>query len=337
MKPTIRDVAKQAKVSVATVSRILNNVGGYSEETKRKVLEVISEISYERNDLARGLATNSTATIGVLVPSISTIFFAEILNGIEDTAHKNGYSVVICNTGEDGKRTLEYLKVLSAKQIDGIIITSADLTEEYYKTIKAINIPCILVSTISYRHSLPYVKVDDEQAAYTATQYLIENGHKSIAMIAGTKDDPIAGIPRVNGYLRALKDYGLSIDKGLIKHGDFSYKSGRKCMEKLLCEKSKFTAIFSASDDMAVGALAIAHSKEIKVPGDLSIIGYDNTQVAEMAFPQLTTVAQPLYQMGQKSTEKILTMIETGEKADSTIMMHKIVERDTVKKLYIDI
>lgn len=332
MKPTIRDVAKQAKVSVATVSRILNNLSGYSEETKEKVLKVIKDIGYERNDLARGLATNSTATIGVLVPSVSTIFFAEILNGIEDTAHKNGYSVVICNTGEDGKRTLEYLKILSAKRIDGIIITSSDLTEEYYKTITAISIPCVLVSTISYKHPLPYVKVDDEQASYTATQYLIENGHKSIAMIAGAKDDPIAGIPRVNGYLKALKDYGLSINKSLIKHGDFSYRSGKKCMQELLCEKYKFTAIFAASDDMAVGALAIAHSEGIKIPDDLSIIGYDNTQVAEMAFPQLTTVAQPLYQMGQKAIEKLLIMIETEEKVDSTIMMHKIVERDTVKK-----
>ncbi|MBC2579508.1 LacI family DNA-binding transcriptional regulator [Clostridium sp. DJ247] len=333
MKPTIKHVAKKANVSVATVSRILNNNGRYSEETKERVLSIIKEIGYERNDLARGLITKSTKTIGVLVPSVSTVFFAEILNGIEDTAHRNNYSVVICNTGENGKRTLEYLKVLSAKQVDGIILTSLPLVEEYYKTIIDLRLPCVLVSTMSYKYQLPYVKVDDRQAAYTATQYLIENGHKKIAIISGSRGDAIAGEPRVNGYMEALSYYGLEINKKLIKYGDFAYKSGKLCMEQLLDEGQDFTAVFGTSDEMAVGALSVAHSKGIKVPDEISIVGYDNTQIAEMAIPALTTVAQPLYQMGEKSTKKLLSIIETGETVESTIMMHKIVERSTVKKI----
>lgn len=333
MKPTIRHVAKEANVSVATVSRVVNDLGGYSDETKENILKIIKEIGYERNELARGLATKTTNTIGVLVPSVSTIFFAEILNGIEEVAHKNNYSVIVCNTGINGKRTLEYLKVLSAKRVEGIILTSSPLNEEYYKTVINMKIPCVLVSTMSYKFPLPYVKVDDKQASYAATQYLIDNGHKKIAMISGDMDDSIAGVPRVNGYLQALSDYGLEINKSLIKYGDFGYKSGRLCMEELLKENNEFTAIFASSDDMAVGALSEAYAKGIKIPDEISIIGYDNTQVAEMAIPPLTTVAQPLYSMGEKAVEKLFSIIENNEDIQSTIMMHKIIERSTVKKL----
>lgn len=332
-KPTIKDVARKSNVSVATVSRILNDLEGYSEETRKKVMQVIDEIGYQRNDIARNLKMKSTHTIGVLLPKVSTNFYIEILSGIEDVAHINGYSVVICNAGDSGERTEEYIKVMIERQMDGIIVCSLPPEKSLIKKIVGVNIPVILISTLYNGFSVPYVKVDDYKASYAATEYLIKNGHKRIAMLGGEKSDLIAGIPRLEGFIRALKDNKLEVRENLIKHKGFSFKDGITSMEELLKEKEKFTAIFAACDEIAVGALSVAHKRGLKVPDDISIIGYDNTQVAEMCYPALTTLAQPLYEMGQKSVEMIIDKIASSVEVKSIIMPFKIVERDTVKKV----
>lgn len=338
MAITINEVAKKAGVSTATVSRVLNEQIGYSEKTKEKVLKAMKELNYSPNAMARGLASKTTATIGVLVPYIPTDIASTILYGLEVAAGDKGYSVIISNTGKDGERTTKSLEIMSEKRVDGIVIISEPIKEEYYKTLESMKIPLVLVSTMSYKHSMSFVKVDDIQAAYTATQYLIEAGHKKIAMISGYEDDLIAGKPRLEGYINALKDYGIEIDYSIIKYGDFSYKSGIKCMEELIEKgivegKNKFTAVFAASDYMAVGALKAAHTNDIKVPEDISIIGYDNTQVSEMAIPSLTVVAQPFEAMGQKAAEKLISTIEKKTKAENIIMQHYLIERESVKKL----
>lgn len=331
MTITIKDVAKKSGVSVATVSRILNGLEGYSPETKQHVLKVIEELGYKRNAIARGLATKTTSTIGVLIPDVSTSFHGEILRGIEDEAHQHNYSVVLCNAGHIGNRTPDYLRVLEERQVDAIIIVSINITDEIYNILQGLNIPYILVSTNSFKFNIPYVKVDDEKAAYTATKYLIEKGHTNIAMISGSLDDLNAGAPRVAGYKKALLDSGITLDESLIKYGSFSYNSGIECMNELLDENKKFTAVFAASDDMAVGVLNVAYKNNIRIPDELSVVGYDNTQTAAMAIPPLTTVGQPLYDLGKKSIEKVLTMLNTSNMVESSIMPHKIIERDSVK------
>lgn len=332
-KPTIKDVAEKANVSVATISRILNNLGGYSEETRKMVMDVVEEMGYQRNAVARNLKVKETRTIGVLIPRVSTTYYVEILNGIEDYAHPKDYSVVICNVDSDWKRTSEYLRVLSERQVDGIIACSLPPREELYKMIVESNIPSVLVSSLSYRYSLPYVKVDDYQAAYCATCYLIEHGHKDIAMIGGLRKDPIAGAPRLNGFLQALKDNNIPVKENLIKEKGFSFNDGVIGMEELLDEKENFTAIFATCDDTAVGAVSVAHRRGLKIPDDISIVGYDNTNIAEMCYPPLTTLAQPLYEMGQKSVEMLFKRISSKEEVESRIMPFKIVERETVKKI----
>ena len=332
-KPTIKDVAKKSNVSVATVSRILNDLDGYSEETRKRVMQVIDEIGYQRNDIARNLKMKSTHTIGVLLPKVSTNFYIEILSGIEDFAHINGYSVVICNAGDSGKRTEEYIRVMIERQMDGIIVCSLPPEKSLIEKIIGVNIPVILISTLYNGYDIPYVKVDDYTASYAAVEYLIKNGHKKIAMLGGEESDPIAGIPRLEGFIKALKDNNLEVRENLIKHSGFSFKDGITSMEELLKEKEKFTAIFATCDDIAVGALSVAHKRGIKVPDDISIIGYDNTQAAEMSYPALTTLAQPLYEMGQKSVEMIIKKISSNDEVKSITMPFKIVERDTVKKV----
>lgn len=332
-KPTIKDVAEKASVSVATVSRILNGLEGYSEETREKVNAVVEEMGYRRNAIAMNLKTKTTRTIGVLIPKVETTFYLDILNGIEDMAHENNYSVFICTTGFSSNLMPYYLNVLSERQVDGIIVCSLSPKDMYDKNIVATKIPCILVSTFSPRFPLPYIKVDDFQAAFAATSYLIENGHTKIAMLGGDKDDPIAGMLRLEGYTKALKEHNISVHESLIKQYGFSFKEGKKAMEALLSENIKFTAIFATCDDIAVGAMSIAHKRGISIPKDLSIIGYDNTKVAEMAYPPLTTIAQPAYEMGQKSVEMLIKTITTSKKSESIIMPFEIIERETVKKL----
>lgn len=332
-KPTIKDVAKKANVSVATVSRILNGLEGYSEETRQKVTTVVDEMGYRPNAIARHLKTKTTLTIGVLLPKVETTFYVEILTGIEDMAHENNYSVFICNTGTSSHLMPYYLNVLSERQVDGIIVCSLSPKDMYDKDIVDTKIPCILLSTFSPRFPIPYIKVDDFQASYAATSYLIDNGHTKIAMIGGEKEDPIAGLPRLEGYMQALKENNIPIVEGLIKHNSFSFDGGKKSMEALLSENEKFTAIFASCDDSAVGAMSIARKNGISIPEDLSIIGYDNTKVAEMAYPPLTSIDQPAYDMGQKSVQMLIKTITTGKKGESIIMPFEIIERDTVKKL----
>ena len=330
MRPTIKDVAKKAGVSIATVSRILNDLPGYTVETRQTVLDVIQEIGYKPNAIARGLVNKHTNTIGVLLPSISSRLASVLLNGIENTAHHLGYSTIICNTERDGKRTLEYLEVLGEKQVDGIIIVSEWLRDLYEEALVAMKIPVVLVLTVSSHLHIPHIKLDDRRAAYDATEYLIERGHKIIGMISGAENDQIAGLPRIEGYRQALADNSLTVSEDRIVYGDFAYRSGMTCMERLFERCPDITAVFATSDEMAVGVLSWAYKKGVRVPDELSVIGYDDTQDAEMAIPPLTTVRQPVYEMGQGAVE----MLFSGkERAESVIMPHRIVERDSVRRI----
>ncbi|WP_158738254.1 LacI family DNA-binding transcriptional regulator [Alteribacillus sp. YIM 98480] len=335
MNPTIKDVAKHANVSIATVSRILNSTSaGYSEGTKKRVKAAIEELGYKPNAVARGLINNKTQTIGVLFPNVSGMVTSELLHGIENVTHQLGHSVIVCNTASQGKRTLDYLQLLNEKRVEGILFASEMLTDEYYEAIKDMKVPTVLVSTKSQKHLLPYVKVDDQDAAYTAASYLIEKGHRKIGMISGNPDDMIAGLPRIEGFQAALRDHGLLTEKPSVFSAEgFSYKEGMEMFKKLRQEGEDITAVFAASDEMAVGAIASAYKMNIAVPNDISIIGYDNIKISEMAIPPLTTVAQPLREMGEKAAELLFEMLKTGEDGQSIIMPHRIVERESVKEL----
>ncbi|SFC93920.1 transcriptional regulator, LacI family [Bacillus sp. OV322] len=334
MDPTIKHVAKKANVSTATVSRILNNKPGFSLKTKKRVLEVIEELGYQPNAIARGLINGKTETIGVLMPRLLDMFASRVLEGIDEYVHERGSSVIVCNTDNNRDRTMKYLQFLGEKRVDGIIFVSQLLEEDYYRMMADMKIPIILVSTISYEFQLPYVKVDDYHAAFSATQYLIQKGHKKIAMIAGEQTDPVAGIPRIEGFKSALKSAGLTPDdRFIVSTGGYSHSDGKRGMEQILARGLDVTSVFACSDELAVGAMSVAYKKGISIPDDLSIIGYDNTPLAEMSFPPLTTVAQPLYDMGNKSAEMLFNMMETGERSESRIMQHKVIERETVKEI----
>ncbi len=327
MKPTIKDVAKEAGVSIATVSRVMNKIGGYRPETELKIKNAVKKLNYEPNAIARGLVNRKTRTIGVLHPSMDSRFVVNLLRGIENYTHKHNYSVIICNTDNDGSRTMDYIRILGEKQVDGIIFASAPITEEYEEALLKLSVPLILVSTNQLNKKIPLISVDNFIAAYDATLFLINKGHKDILMLAGTADNEIAGIPREMGFRKALDDFKLQNDKSSVYYGDFSYKSGIEGMEFFKKTRPRATAVFTASDLIGLGILSFAYKNKIKIPDDLSVIGFDDTEDAEMSVPPLTTVHQPIEEMGRLAAEMILNKNSITK---SLVLKHSIVERDTV-------
>ena len=327
MSVKISDVAKRAGVSTATVSRIINNLSGYSDETRLRVEKAIDELGYKPNAVARGLAGGRTHTIGVLLPSLSSRFSSQLIHGIETEAHKRGYSVIVCNTDRNGERTLEYLRILSEKRVDGILFASEWVTDEYGRALEELSIPVVLISTYSDHFDFPYVRVDDRLAAYTAVKFLLEKGHKRVGFITGRPDDPIAGAPRIEGYRKAVLEAGLDYDENLLAVGDFHFQSGAEAMKELWGRGCGMTAVFVSSDEMALGALTFLHEQGVKVPGDISVMGYDDTLDAVMAVPALTTLHQPIEEMGCRA---VGLLFDRGG-ANSIIMRHRIEERKSVE------
>ncbi|MBH0171455.1 LacI family DNA-binding transcriptional regulator [Fictibacillus sp. 18YEL24] len=333
MASTIKDVAKKANVSIATVSRILNGQKGYSSNTKGRVLEVIEELGYHPNAVARGLISKRTHTIGVLFPYLSGSLVTDLLRGIEKAASAKGSSVIVCHTESDEEKTMKYLQLLGEKRVDGIIYTSQFLKEEHYQFLNKINVPIVLLSSKSDKFPIPYVKVDDFKAAYSATEYLINKGHVNIGMLSGSEKDRIAGKPRMDGFLKALESNNLPLDKkNIIDTGGFGFDKGAVGFEKLLKVNHGVTAVFAASDELAIGAMFAAYQRGISVPDEISIIGYDNINYANLSVPALTTVQQPFVEMGEMAGNMILDMLETNTIPKSQIVQHEIIERLSVKE-----
>ena len=229
---------------------------------------------------------------------------------------------------------MEYLNILIKKRINGLLIVSEKINKKYADAIKKMKIPVVLISTY-YDESMNYIKVHDKKASHDAVEYLIQNGHIDIAMISGTKDDEVAGIPRVSGYMQALGEHGIVIKKENVVYGDFSFESGKICMESLIKKNADISAVFCASDEMAAGAISAAYEYGIKVPEQLSIMGYDDTKLASMLNPPLTSVSQSFYDIGCRGLDMLISKIN-GNDVKNIIYPHKIIERKTVKALLLD-
>lgn len=333
MAATIKDIARVAGVSTATVSRVLNHLGGYNEETEKKVMAVAKALGYRKNENARSLVQKSTKTIGVIMPEVTTAFYGDIIKGIEDVSYEYGYSVILTHAGSQGRRIHESMNLMGERRVDGLIMVSVELHEAAMESLLSLDIPYILISTKTKREDAPYIKVDDELAAYAAVKYLIDHNHRSIGMAGANPEDPIAGAPRINGYIQALLDHGIKVDLNLIKAGDFSFESGKKAMKAFIEDQAKITAVFCASDEAALGIISTCFEHQIQVPDDLSVVGYDNSKVSYMSIPPLTTVAQPLYEMGQEGCSKLMDAIQHHTRIESQVIPHQLVVRQSVKKL----
>lgn len=328
---TINDVAQKAGVSVATVSRVINGNSKVSPETVKKVKQAIAELNYRPNLLGRALRKTKSERILVLLPNISNPFYAEIVKGIEDVANKNGYSIMLCNTDSDLQREKKYIKMLKSHLADGAIIMASEMTCEELTEL-AREIP--IVQCCEYKVGLPitHVSIDNEMAAYKAVNHLIGLGHKKIAFI-GAKNQFLSSALRKEGYIRALTEAGIEFNPAYCGYGNYSYKSGFRAMKQLLALDPRPTAVFCISDMMAIGAIRSAMEENLRVPEDLAVCGFDNIYFSRMFKPTLTTVSQPMYDLGCMAMEVLTNIIEDkGTETMHYIMEHELIIRESTVK-----
>jgi LacI family repressor for deo operon, udp, cdd, tsx, nupC, and nupG len=307
----ISDVARLAKVSTATVSRVISNTDNVTVETREKVLEAIQQLNYQPNILARHLRRLETKTILVIVPDITNTFFSKILRGIESVAIQNGYQVILGDTVNSIAREYEYLDLLRQKQVDGMILLTARMERELVEEI-AENYPVVLACEYIEGSKIPTVSIDNISSARKATEHLIRLGHERIAYISGPMNI-ILGRDRLKGYQQAMAQYELEVKYSLIQEGDFSYESGYNLMMKYLAMENPPTAVFAANDEMAIGAIKAAKSHGIKIPEEIAIVGFDDIKIASIFEPALTTIAQPTYEIGTKAMDMLLKLIKGEE------------------------
>ncbi|QZY57226.1 LacI family transcriptional regulator [Crassaminicella profunda] len=331
---TIKDVAKKAGVSISTVSRVINGSKPVSSEIRQKVLKVIEETGYRPNPVARSLVMKKSQLIGVVVPDISNVFIGEILNGIEEIGKMYGYDILLCNTYGQLEQELRYLNLLRAKQVEGIVFMTWKLEEKLVEYLETIDIPVSLVNRNTSNLNIPSVSIDNFQAAYEMTKFLIENGHKKIALIRSSLDQNAFGLDQYNGYKEALEEHGLEINEKLVKYGNWKLENSYEIVEEFIDEKILPTAIFAASDEMAIGAINCLLDNGYKVPEDVSVVGFNDIKLASIYRPNLTTIHQPIYDIGAVAMRMIVKKID-GEEVDSNVITlpHELMVRESSKNI----
>jgi LacI family transcriptional regulator len=305
---TIQDIAERANVSISTVSRVINSTAPVAPETREKVLGVIAELNYQPNLFAQGLAGGHSRTIGVLTQLIGSPFYDVILRGILKGIDGSGYSPLFADGGWDAEKDLIALNMFIQRQVDGLILLDGHAPEELLIEI-ASQIPMIIVGRDIPNLKEQCLPFDDFNAAQTATQYLIQSGHQRIAHITGLKNHQDA-TERQDGYLMALRDAGIEPNPDLIIEGDFTEPSGVMAVEMLLMRGHIFSAIFAANDQMAYGARLALYRRGLRVPEDVSIIGFDDQAPSAYMIPPLTSIRRPPLEIGEATGQALVNLIQ---------------------------
>lgn len=330
MKPTIRDVARMANVSISTVSRVMNAPESVTKDKRQRVLEAIESLNFHPNALARGLIFKKSQMLGVLIPDIRNAYFGEIIRGMEDAAKQLGYNLMICNTDRVPERIISYLDTLNKQQADGLLFVSDYVQKQYYETMQACGYPVVLVSTVSFEYELPSVKVDEEAAAFEAVSYLIEQGHQHIGLICFTLPDPISGQTRHDGFVRALERNNLHQCADYVEFATHWFEEAYAATSRLFDRHPHLTAVFACSDEFAMGVISCLHDRGIRVPDQVSVVGFDNLRMSWMTIPKLTTIAQPMYAIGWRAVEKMHDQLEGVEAAVLREWLpHELIVRDS--------
>lgn len=325
--PTIREVAQKAQVSYTTVSHVINNTRFVTEETRQRVLAAMAELSYRPNTLARALRRGETCTLGLILPDSANPFFAEVGRSIEEAAFEKGYNIILCNSEGNKDKELRYVKVLSEKQMDGIIfMATGDETSSLHSLLEQ-DIPIVVVDRELPEIEMDLVLTNNWEGGYLATQHLIDLGHRRIACIAGPSFlTPSA--QRVTGYRQALLDSGLEYNENLVVQGDFHPQTGWQGAQQLLMLPEPPSAIFVCNDMMAIGVLSLAAAFGIRIPDELSVVGFDNIDLSAYTIPPLTTYAQPKTLLGQSAVSLLLERIQDRElPARRVVLTGKLVVR----------
>jgi len=327
---SIKDVARKADVSTTTVSHVVNHTRFVSDKVRSAVEDAIRELGYVPSAVARSLKSNTTKTIGMLIPNCSNPYFAEIVRSVEDRCFGAGYTLILCNTDDDPHRQGAYLQVLSEKRIDGMIIISTGADKDLLSFLQGLPIPTVLLDREIDEANCDLVETAHLQGGMMATDHLIGLGHRRIACLAGPADLN-SSAQRIEGWRTALDRSGLSAESAdLLWHSDFSSQGGFSTMQSILASPLAPTAVFVCNDLMSIGALSAAHEAGVRVPQDLSLIGFDDIELARFASPALTTIAQPKQRIGIVAVDMVLERIQGGRvKARQVILQPQLVVRNS--------
>ncbi|HXE22865.1 MAG TPA: substrate-binding domain-containing protein [Rhodoferax sp.] len=312
---TIKDVALRAGVSVSTVSHVVNGTRKISTSTHERVDEAIRELAYVPSAVARSLKSNTTRTLGMLIPNSSNPYFAEIVRMVEDRCFGAGYTLLLCNTDDEPQRQGIYLKVLAERRIDGLIVVSTGGDESLPMMLAGLRIPIVLLDREISNQACDLVETAHMQGGLLATRHLVSLGHRRIACIGG----PASLAPseqRIAGWRLGLAEAGLNVHTNLLWQGGFTSQGGYEAMHAMLRIEPTPTAVFVCNDLMAIGALRAAHENGIRVPDALSVVGFDDIELSGFTSPPLTTVAQPKQRMGALAVDMLLERIE-GRRHDA--------------------
>ncbi|WP_049618267.1 MULTISPECIES: catabolite control protein A [unclassified Streptococcus] len=326
---TIYDVAREAGVSMATVSRVVNGNKNVKENTRKKVLEVIERLDYRPNAVARGLASKKTTTVGVVIPNIANAYYATLAKGIDDIADMYKYNIVLANSDENDDKEINVVNTLFSKQVDGIIFMGYHLTDKIRAEFSRSRTPIVLAGTVDLEHQLPSVNIDYAQAVADSIQLLAKNNQK-IAFVSGPLVDDINGKIRLSGYKRGLQAAELDFNEGLVFESKYKYEEGYALAERVLSAGA--TAAYVAEDEIAAGLLNGVEDSGVKVPEEFEIITSDDSLITKFTRPNLTSVSQPLYDIGAIAM-RMLTKIMHKEELESreVILHHGIKERKSTK------
>ncbi len=317
---SIRDVARIAEVSVSTVSHVINGTRHVEPATVLRVRQAIEELNYQPNSLARSLRHGKTHTIGLLVPDNSNPFFAEVARIVENEGFNAGYSVILCNSDGSESKEDTYVSVLLAKQVDGLIFAASSNRLKGLPRVLSAKVPAVALDRELSHSPIAQILVDHWHGGYIAGEYLLKLGHRQFAYIAGPHElSPSAY--RLGGFQQALKEADLTIEERAICVGDFRFLSGQKAVQELLERGIQFTALFAANDLMAMGAISILHAKGLRVPQDVSVIGFDDIPYAATTMPPLTTIAQPIEALGKLCVQMLIETMQHPEQAPQRMVL----------------
>lgn len=331
----IKDVAALAGVSTSTVSRTLSGTVPVSDETRERVMKAVETLNYKPNALAKGLRRGTTKLISLMIPNIMNPIYPAVTRGIEDRARSLGYNVILCNTDEVREIEAGYINNLQVSWVDGYIFATASKESDHIRELHEKDIPVVLLFR-GMDLPVDQILVDNFTGAYDAVTYLINQGHRSISIFNGQLSIDLFQ-ERYNGYLKALEDAGIEFDSNLVLQSvnNLERTNSYPDMMEMLKKGIRPDAIFVSSDPMALGIMRAARDFGLRIPEDISIIGFDNLESSAMLEPPLTTISQPLYKMGALAAERLIAQIENkGKRKSSRIfkMNTKLIERKSVKK-----
>jgi LacI family transcriptional regulator, galactose operon repressor len=338
MTVTLKDVAREARVNISTASRALNNAYGIHEDTRRHIVKVAARLNYRPNEVARGLVTGRSHSLGLVVSDIRNPFFAEVARGTEDAAFHAGCDLVLCNSDQNAEKQMRYFEWLLAKRVDGIVMNSvAPLSAAQKERLWSAGVPIVLLNVSSADRRSPTwrlssVVADNLYGGELAGKYLIDSGHRRVVHITGPRSHGTFA-DRAKGFLKSFRDRGLPKPK--ISFGEHTFEAAHQAARHILKADRNFTAIFAGNDVIAFGCMRALIELGIRVPEEMSIIGFDNVEFAQITNPPLTTIDQPKYETGKAAVEILLNMMakEGVSEPEHRVIGVKLIERQSSRSI----